>query len=92
MQGLNDNVPDDELLETFDVSLDISASTILGTVYLLLGHHTESGDSKNTSSTIPTVRLRCKNFYYKDYNRIQSIFCGDTSPKNVAPASARTWN
>lgn len=81
IQGLIENVPDNELLETFDVGVDISASTILGRVDLLLGHQAESGDPKNTSSTIPTVRLRCKNLYYRDFNRIQPIFCGDTSPR-----------
>lgn len=72
---------DDELLETVAVDFDIPATTVLGRVDLLLGHYAEIGILKDKSSTIPTIRRRCRYFFYEKLRRIQPLFCGDTSPR-----------
>jgi origin recognition complex subunit 1 len=79
--SLHCNFADDELLETVAVDSDIPATTVLGRVDLLLGHHPESVILKDKSSTIPTIRRRCRYFFYESLRRIQPIFCGDPLPR-----------
>eukprot|EP00536_Pseudo-nitzschia_multiseries_P008252 jgi/Psemu1/20052/gm1.20052_g len=71
--------PHEELFESNDIEPGIDASSLLGTVEVLLGNHTTSGDDEHNIRTI-VARCRCRFFFLKKFQTLQTLYWSSVSP------------